>query len=346
MSGEAPGRHPHRLTRLALALGVLALVAAPILRHWVSPLLAQSPLVPGEGSPVTFTSTGVITTLFDLDSAGPASSEPVEVTRTVTVTGDRAAAEAAAAEGLNISVVDTSDRTVTADGRLIGEVAARFAADRRSQALVDCCAAAVGGVSFTMAGAGNPLRFPWFAPTAPYPYLDTTLLAPVEMSFLGTDRVGGIEAYKYQQATGPTPVGTVAVPGRLVGSEQDSVTLSRAHAVNRTLWVDPTTGIVLRSAERVRESLRNDAGRDVVTLLSMTLASTPEQEAVQVASAREQGRPVLWTRSYAPTILGVLGVSLLLVGLVRVGLAVRARRLEQDFPDEWASFDDLRESVD
>ena len=345
MSREPTGPG-HRLTGLALALGVLALVIAPILRHWVTPLLAQSPLVPGEQAPLTFTSTGVITTLFDLDSAGRASAGPVDVTRTVTLTGDRAAAEGAAAEGRNVAVVDTSDRTVTDDGRLIAEVSARLAADRRSQALVDCCGAAVGGVSFTMTGAGNPLRFPWFAPAAPYPYLDTVLLAPVEMSFLGTDRVGGIEAHKYQQATAPTSVGTVAVPGRLVGSEQDSVTLARAYAVNRTLWVDPTTGIVLRSAERVRESLRNDAGRDVVTLLSMTLASTPEQEAVQVAAAHAEGRPVLWTYAYAPTLLGVLGSALLLVGLVRVGMAIRARRAEEDFPDEWASFDDLRESVD
>jgi hypothetical protein len=336
-----------RFTRAAVALGLLLVVAAPVLRFWVTPALAQSAAVPGGGGFVTFTSAGTITTLFDLEVPdAPVVTEPIPVTRTISTHGDADASQAAVAQGLNVAVTDTIDRTVTKDGRLIAETSYRLASDRHSQALTDCCGAEVGGVTVSMGGAGSPLRLPWFPPTATYPYFDTALMTAVAMDFIGSERVADIEAMKFQQATAPTAVGTVPVPGALVGSDQTSVTLTRALTVNRTLWVDPTTGIILRTVERVRETLRDETGNDVVTLVVMSLASTPEQEASQVAAAHDQGRPVLWAHSYGPALCLVLGTVLVLVGVVGTGLRVRARRAEQDFPDEWASFDDLKEAFD
>lgn len=347
MSRGLSDRSTRVLTRCALVVGLLLVVAAPILRYWVTPVLAQSPQVPGGDGFATFTSTGTITALLDLDSTAEGlSGQPITVTRTLTSRGDAAAARAAAAEGRNVAVVDTVDRIVTDDGRLIGELPMRLAADRRSQALVDCCGVKVGGVEVAMTGAGNPLRLPWFPSASTYPYFDTTLLAPVEMAYIGTERLGDVDAMKFQQATAPTPVGTVPVPGVLVGSEQPTVTLVRTHAVNRTLWVDSTTGIILRSAERIRETLREESGPDVVTLLAMTLASTAEQEAAQAAAARAQGEPVLWTYAYGPALALGVGAALLVGGLVGVAARTRARRAEEDFPDQWASFDDLKEAFD
>ncbi len=43
--------------RLAVLLGILLLVAAPLLRFWVSPALAQAPPVPPGGS-TTYLETG------------------------------------------------------------------------------------------------------------------------------------------------------------------------------------------------------------------------------------------------------------------------------------------------
>ncbi len=488
LSGDA-GR---RLTWLAVALGLVMLVAAPVLRAWVTPVLAQSPQDPGGDGFVTFTSTGVITTLFDLESAessgaqtpiplpstaptfgppsgteegtegsspaadpgaegaspaasadsdtspaasadsdadqtssgllggasaGPvagvravarpvvlpsAAPNPIEsegpspavspgevsaeeppsdpegsaaatpeptaaesatpgegaddaidlpegallVTRTLTSRGDLAAAQQAAAEGLNVAVVDTSDRAVTEDGALISEVSYRLAADRRTQALADCCGTEIAGASLAVGGAGNPLRLPWFTPHATYPYFDTTLMAAVDLAYIGTDRVEDMEVLKFQQSTAPTAIGTVPVPGKLVGSEQETVTLARAYSVNRTLWVDPTTGIIIRTAERIREALRDEAGAEVVILLSMTLASTPEQEQAQMAQAHAEGRPVLWAHSFGPMLLLGVGGLLLILGLVGVGVRARARRAAEEFPDEPSTFEDLREIFD
>ena len=344
MARRLSARWRRWLSRLAIALGLLLLVAAPVLRFWVTPALAQSPQVPGNGSFLTFTSTGTVSALFDLATETDISTtEPIPVTRTLATTGSAEAAQAAQSEGLNVAVTETLDQTVTDDDRVIAQTQFRLAADRHSQALADCCGVQVGGVSVPMAGAGNPLRLPWFAAPETYPYFDTTLLKAVDLSYIGTEQVGDVHAMKFQQATPPTVVGTVPVPGDLVGSEQPTVTLGRAYSVTRSLWVDPTTGIVLRSTERVREALRDDAGQDVVVLLVMTLSSTPEQQAVQLAAAHQEGQPVLWAYSYGPALCLAVGGVLLVLGLIGVAAAVRARRLEQDFPDELATFDDLRQ---
>lgn len=328
-----------RATRIMLALGLIGLLAAPILRLAVTPLLAQAPLVPGDSGFVTQVSTGTITALFDLGSG--TSAEPVAVTRTETTRGDAAAAMAAAGQGLNVAVLSTLDRVVTTDGRVISAVSYRLAADRHSQALADCCGAQVAGVSPPMAGAGNPLRLPWFTPEAAYPYFDIALLASAPMEYLGSDPVGDMAALKLQQATPPTKVGTVLVPGRLVGSAEDTVGAARMYSTVRTLWVDPTTGIILRRTERTLQTLRSAAGKDVLTLVAMELATTPEQVDAQVQRARREGRPVLWAHSYGPALCLAVGGVLVLAGASSIVTRRRHRRIESDSPDELASFDDL-----
>ena len=331
--------------RIVLMLGILLVVTAPILRLWVTPALAQAPLVP-RGGVVVLTETGSATSLFDLETGTAETAEPIDVTRTTTVRGDLAAGEAAAADGLNVAVSTAQQITTTAGGRALGTLEMRLAADRHSQALVDCCGAEVGGVTVSMAGSGSPLRLPWFTPEAAYPYFDPTLLRSVDLAFLGRDEVGGRPALKFQQASPATALGTVLVPGQIAGSDQLAVTLSRVHSVNRTLWVDPTTGIILRSAERISETIRDSANRDLVVLLALTLGSTPEQEAIQAAVARRQGLPVLWTHSYGPALCLTLGGLLLAFWVGMTVLRTRERRVQQDFPDELASFEDLRDGFE
>ncbi len=342
------GRSLRWLSRLAICLGLLLLVAAPgapVLGHaGARPVRAG----PGVVSPLTHVSSGTISTLFDLEEGGAeqAGTEPIPVTRTETTVGDAAGAEQAAQEGANAAVTDSQDRTVTDDGRLISDLSYRLAADRRTQALVACCDTRVGEIPVTAAGAGSPLRLPWFVPDAVYPYFDLTRLAPTQLDPIGTEEVSGIQAAKFQQVLAPTPIGPVPAPGELVGSDAPTVTLMRTHSVNRTLWVDPTTGIILRKVERVREALRDANGDDVLTLLAMNTASTPQQVDALAAQAREEARPVLWAHSYGPALCIAVGALLLGLGLLGVALRTRAQRIDADFPDAPATFEDLKEAFD
>ena len=70
--------------RLSLPVGLLLLVTAPILRMWLTPALAQAPLIPPGGA-ATFVETGTVTALFDLDTGAEAQSQPVpDVAITIT----------------------------------------------------------------------------------------------------------------------------------------------------------------------------------------------------------------------------------------------------------------------
>jgi hypothetical protein len=50
--------------------------------------------------------------------------------------------------------------------------------------------------------------------------------------------------------------------------------------------------------------------------------------------------------TYGPVLAVILGLILLMLGTVGVIVRTRAARVEEDFPDELATFDDLREAFD
>ncbi|MGV1003650.1 MAG: porin PorA family protein [Candidatus Nanopelagicales bacterium] len=329
-----------RAVKLLAALGLLLLLLAPVLRLVVTAYFAQAPLSPGPEGFDTQVSTGTVTALLDLD--GGLTTHPTKISQTVTTRADEAVAASARAAGYNVGVFSTLARTVDESGKVLREENLRLAADRRTQALVDCCGVFVGGVVVPMAGAGNPLRFPAFPARDTYPYFDTVLLTAAPMRFLGEDELNGSKVYKYQQATAPTAVGQVAVPGKLVGSRKETANGVRMYAGIRSVWVDPTTGIILRKAERIRETLRDSRGVGVLALYSADLDYTAEQTAANQALARAQGRPLRLSGFWAPAVLS--GAGVLLLGWAGVAGFRRKREAElaDDFTDEWASFDDVR----
>lgn len=328
------------LRQVVAALGLLCLLAAPVLRFVVTPWLAQAPLLPGPDGFVTQVSTGRVNAVLDLNSGQV--TDPSAITQTATTRGDAAAALAARAQGHNVAVNATLTRTLDATGAILREENFRLAADRRSQALVDCCGVFVGGVAVATSGAGNPLRFPAFPSQATYPYFDTVLLTAAPMKFLGTAQLGGFASYKFQQATAPTAVGRVAVPGKLVGSKQATATGERMYAITRTVWVDPVTGIILRKTERIRETLRNSQGVDVLTLYSADLDNSAQQTIANIAAARSAGRGLRVTHGWAPLALLVSGALMIALTAFSAFRGQRSAELAREFTDEWADFDDIR----
>lgn len=335
---------PYRRSAVLLGLGLVVGVLALGLRVWVTPVLARSPATPPVAS---FQTRGTITTLLDFEPGQAGQSparDPIPVTHSMITTFDSAATKLAKAAGSDATVTNTVDQILTTDGRLIAQLNMRLAAQRDTQVLVDCCAVEVSGVRTPMAGFGSPLRFSWFTPLDARETFDPTLLSSVQLAYVGGERVGSFEALKFQQTTPATALGGVLVPGALVGSDLESVRLTRMRAVNRSLWVDPITGIILRASERVRETLRDNKGKDVLTLLAMNLASTPEQDSAQVALARAQGRPVRWSHTFGPIVGLFVGLGFFGCGGLGMLSAFRRSRVSWDFPDEAATFEDLRDS--
>jgi hypothetical protein len=95
----------------------------------------------------------------------------------------------------------------------------------------------------------------------------------------------------------------------LPGDPYEPVTMTRYYAAQRTFWVDPVTGTVVKTTERANHYYAREALNPEMALADYTVTSTEQTVESLVAGARnERDRVALWSR--------VLPISLAATGLV------------------------------
>jgi Porin PorA len=192
----------------------------------------------------------------------------------------------------------------------------RYAFDRKSGELSNCCGAAIG-TNTKVHFSGLGLVWPLNAQKQTYPVFNTTLLKPVPAVYSGTASVQGENTYKYVQTVQPTQIGTQAVPGALIGQPSEaSVTLPEFFAGTTTEWVDPVTGAPVKGVSTQHQYLADASGNEVLTLIDATFATTPASIASTLHTARNYDSQINLVQVVLPLILGIVGVILLLMGLV------------------------------
>jgi Porin PorA len=277
------------LTLGLFSLGAFLLTGAVMLRVYAGPQAALVPLDPDLS--VTLAGTG---TAYDLAAGRPVTGPLRDRIR---ISG--------AAGATGTAVWDVERRLSTADGVLLRLTDERVALDRRTALAVACCGEHPDH-------AGLTYVFPPRLPAAAVTLYDPTTGTARAAAYAGTERVGGVEAYRFTQTVPPTATGTALPPGAPAIRGQRAGT---THAESdRTLWVDPTSGVPLRVREHRREALRTAAGA-TVTLLDADLSTDPAAEATlaRLAAHRRHTRAAL-TRT-APLCLAAAGVIVLAGGL-------------------------------
>ena len=82
----------------------------------------------------------------------------------------------------------------------------------------------------------------------------------------------------------------------LPGNPDEPITMTR-YAAQRTFWVDPVSGTIVKSKERAHQYYAREALRPEVTFVDYTVASNEQTVESQVAAARdERDRVALWGR--------------------------------------------------
>lgn len=300
-----------------VGLGVFLVVLGALLRFSVVPAVAKAPLSPGEDSGgVTQTDqTGVAAKLFDPATLTERTDVPLTVTRFTR--GDVPASQTEEAKAGDLAIYDTFQRVEDNAGVVVLADTARYAFNRVTSELSNCCGANVDGENVEMSGI-VPLKFPMFTQQQNYPYFDTSLNEGVDAVFQGTDTVEDLPVYKFVVTVEPTQTGTIEVPGDLVGSPLPNFVAPRYYSNVLTLWVEPNTGAIVKGESVQLQTLRGPDNQDKITIIDAVIGTTPEEITEGVDYAKSQAALLALLNNTVPLIAVILGVILLVIGIVMV----------------------------
>jgi len=297
-----------RIVGLALAgLGAFLLVAALLTRTYVAGQLVKFPL----NTYVKTTLIGKDVSYFSPKLVRPVTGATMQVTDTVK--GDSAAGSSSTAVWDEFTYL--YDRT---NHVVFSYTTRRAAFDRRTAVLVDCCGANIGGNSAIRQTGLSGYVWPIGTDKRTYQVYDTTLLRPMPFRYAGTGTIHGISVYRFVEQVPPTQSGTQKVPGSLLGSSQNLVTLPEYYAATNTYWVDPRTGGVLDSNSNSKQYLRNTANGQDLLLFDGDLVMTPASVDTAVGLDATGRTELAWFELYGPVAAVVLGVVALVAGIVLV----------------------------
>ena len=221
----------------------------------------------------------------------------------------------------NRTVWDESQTLNTSAGTLVSADTMRIPFDGHSSKMIGCCGANTDGTAITDASGINPLKFPFGTEQRTYLYYDRTLNKAIAMDFTDVEAIDGVDVYKFVQVIAPTQFGTQEVPGSLVGSSAPSVQAAQFYANTRTVWVEPTTGVIVKGTEQQKLTLRGADGSDKVILIDATISFTADNVRLSAQAAADGKSQLGLVQTVLPLVgllaglvLAVLGVFLVLAG--------------------------------
>jgi Porin PorA len=205
-----------------------------------------------------------------------------------------------------VAVWDSFNSTIdTADQGVITATQERIALDRVTAQSVQCCGE-------NPRHQGLTLKFPFDTQKTTYQFWDGPAQRALPAAFTRTETLNGVDVYRFEQRIGPLDVGDQEIPGSLAGDpDTPSVQTDIVYTNLKTLWVEPTTGIIVKAQQDATQVLETPGGEQVLTLIDAVLTydeATVERNADDAASGANRLR-----------LLGtVLPIAVLFLGLISV----------------------------
>jgi hypothetical protein len=204
----------------------------------------------------------------------------------------------------------------------------RFAFDRRTAELVNCCGANVNGNTAIRQSGLVGFLWPFGLQPKTYQVFDPVLNKPRPARYAGTGVIGGIRVYRFVEHVPLTRAGSQKLPASLVGmTGSGEVTLPEYYTATNTFWVDPLTGAQLNTTQDQTLTLRDATGTQRLVLLDGTLKFTPQSIQTVVGLDKTGRSEYGWLAVIIPLISVLVGVVVLVTGVVL------ARLRRDDQPD-------------
>ncbi|MBM2614772.1 DUF3068 domain-containing protein [Actinoplanes sp. LDG1-06] len=214
-------------------------------------------------------------------------------------------------------------------GEMVSQYKAGIALDRDSAAAVDWkdqyLQDAGPDVNTPVEFSGQLYKFPFGTEKKDYEYFDRDLRKAMPIQYQGTEKIDGLETYRFQQVVPETPLNfsEERLAGLLAtfapGAESGQVNYSNT----RTIWVEPVSGTFIKVQEQQKKTLVPETGAPT-QLLDGNFIYTEDTVAHNVKSAGDTKSGVLLISRTLPISLAIIGALLLILGLVLVTTGRRA----------------------
>lgn len=206
---------------------------------------------------------------------------------------------------------------------------------------------------------GLAYRFPLHTEKKTYPYFDPIAQKPFDVNYQAEEDVSGLTTYRFTQNLGYNSGGKLVAPirypslyagdedGKVTtsaamwgiqgGDPNEQITMTRYYAAQRTFWVDPVSGTIVKETEHANHYFARDPVKPELTLADYKVTSTGDTVESQVNAARdERDRLALWSR-----VLPITFTAVGLIALVGGGvLAAFSLRTESALTDPGLDRDD------
>jgi hypothetical protein len=302
-----------------LGLGVCLIALAPVVKWVIAPTVVKIPLTIPEKY-IHIIAHGDNVKYLDANQ-GKVVSISVNVTRTIIgdIGKDSGGDDKVTVfdESLCLTQDDGSHPGCVSkvDPRLITNTTDRVAFDRKTAMAVNDpkYRANVNGDP-TIQHKGLSYEFPIDTEKKSYPFFDTVVGDAFPMNYVDSEKLEGLTVYKFVQKIVNQPVYTNGV-------------LPSLYSNTRTVWVQPTTGVIIKGQEELTQTLTGRASLDPnsalqdpslqnVLALQGTLTFTPATVHNQANLANEYLPKVHLVRTWLPLISLVVGVLALVGGIL------------------------------
>jgi hypothetical protein len=303
--------------RILLALGLFLLVVAVGVRFVVAPLSVKAPLqIPPQYRTLIASGTG-----FQLLDAQTGQEKTVTVRVTRHIQGDVEAGDnKVAVYDESLCLADNSDGSnpgclPATDPRLISATTDRVAFDRKTGYAVNDpkYGANVDGDE-SIKHEGLSYKFPIDTKKKSYLFFDTVVGKAFPMNYVDTEKLEGLTVYKFVQKIVNQPVYTNHV-------------LPSTYTNTRTVWIEPTTGVIVKGSENLTQTLTGRASLDpnselrdpalqgLVALQGLLTFNGPTVKN-QAQLAKDNLPKIHLVRTWIPLVSLVLGAICTVIGVL------------------------------
>ena len=314
-------RPPGRWRPALAGLGVFLLVIGLMLRFYAAPRLVAAPT----NLYLTLTLTAPGSAYFN--EGALTSEHNATLSYSLTIRGDPK--DSTGKLAVWDSYAALSDPKT---GAQVNSTFQRLVFNRRTSELLTCCGASVNDDT-RIRQHGIGILWPIGTRKTTYEVFDVNAQSAWPATYSGTARVQGITAYRFTQHIPPTLVAQMpGVPLSLLGvhGKTGNVVANRYYQADNTFWIDPRTGVLIDTEQRILSVLHGPGGEGTLLGVRADLKMTPASQRSLASLASKNAAQIKIVRQTGPLGGVVLGLILILAATIpfpgRRRAALRRRR--------------------